>query len=44
MTGLALTPERRTELAALLGDRPRLTAEYPPETLDWVKTFSAGRA
>lgn len=29
MTGLVLTPGRRTELAALLDDRPRLTAEYP---------------
>ncbi|MEU4316192.1 hypothetical protein [Nocardia sp. NPDC024068] len=29
MTGLVLTPERRTELAALLDDEKRLTAEYP---------------
>ncbi|NUS93613.1 MAG: hypothetical protein HOQ36_14610 [Nocardia sp.] len=29
MTGLVLTPERRTELAALLDDEARLRAEYP---------------
>ncbi|MGW5386930.1 hypothetical protein [Nocardia sp. NPDC003963] len=29
MTGLVLTPERRTELAALLDDEPRLRTEYP---------------
>lgn len=29
MTALALTPERRSELAALLGDESRLQAEFP---------------
>ncbi|WP_280235826.1 hypothetical protein [Nocardia cyriacigeorgica] len=29
MTALALTPERRSELAALLGDESRLRAEFP---------------
>ncbi|MGW4739016.1 hypothetical protein [Nocardia xishanensis] len=42
MTGLALTPERRTELAALLEDGPRLTAEYPKvaEYLDTAPMLS----
>ncbi len=42
MTGLALTPERRTELAALLDDGPRLTAEYPKvaEYLDTAPMLS----
>ncbi|WP_256671670.1 hypothetical protein [Nocardia cyriacigeorgica] len=29
MTTLALTPERRSALAALLGDESRLRAEFP---------------
>ncbi|WP_330233973.1 hypothetical protein OHA40_16870 [Nocardia sp. NBC_00508] len=37
MTGLALTPERRTELAELLGDEPRLKAEYP-RVADYLDT------
>lgn len=42
MTGLVLTPERRTELAALLDDGPRLTAEYPKvaEYLDTAPMLS----
>ncbi|MFI2231477.1 hypothetical protein [Nocardia testacea] len=42
MTGLVLRPERRTELAALLDDGPRLTAEYPKvaEYLDTAPMLS----
>ncbi|MFE7744193.1 hypothetical protein [Nocardia sp. NPDC057455] len=42
MTGLALTPERRTELAELLGDESRLKAEYPKvaEYLDTAPMLS----
>ena len=42
MTGLVLTPERRTELTALLDDGPRLTAEYPKvaEYLDTAPMLS----
>ncbi|MBF6335205.1 hypothetical protein IU450_04830 [Nocardia abscessus] len=42
MTGLALTPERRTELAELLGDESRLKAEYPrvAEYLDTAPMLS----
>jgi len=29
MTGFVLTPDRRDQLAALLGDEKRLHAEYP---------------
>ncbi|MEV0344077.1 hypothetical protein AB0H49_34210 [Nocardia sp. NPDC050713] len=37
MTGLALTTERRTELAALLGDECRLRMEYP-QVADYLDT------
>ncbi|MFI9506806.1 hypothetical protein [Nocardia sp. NPDC052566] len=37
MTGLALTTERRTELAALLDDEQRLRAEYP-RVADYLDT------
>ncbi|WP_067794514.1 hypothetical protein [Nocardia beijingensis] len=42
MTGLALTPERRTELAELLGNESRLKAEYPrvAEYLDTAPMLS----
>ncbi|WP_216911298.1 hypothetical protein [Nocardia noduli] len=42
MTGLVLTPERRTELAALLEDEPRLNAEFPKvaEYLDTAPMLS----
>ncbi|WP_028479106.1 hypothetical protein [Nocardia sp. CNY236] len=42
MTGLALTPERRTELAALLDDEERLKSEYPKvaEYLDTAPMLS----
>ncbi|MFI5715165.1 hypothetical protein [Nocardia sp. NPDC051750] len=42
MTGLVLTPERRTELAALLDDGARLAAEYPKvaEYLDTAPMLS----
>ncbi|MGK8510188.1 hypothetical protein ACRS5S_19785 [Nocardia asiatica] len=42
MTGLVLTPQRRAELAELLGDEARLKAEYPraAEYLDTAATLS----
>ncbi|MEU2104440.1 hypothetical protein [Nocardia sp. NPDC019255] len=42
MTGLALTPERRTQLAELLGNESRLKAEYPgvAEYLDTAPMLS----
>lgn len=42
MTDFVLTPERRTELAALLDDAPRLAAEYPKvaEYLDTAPMLS----
>ncbi|MGY1947693.1 hypothetical protein [Nocardia asiatica] len=42
MTGPVLTPQRRAELAELLGDEARLKAEYPrvAEYLDTAATLS----
>ncbi|MGK8487193.1 hypothetical protein [Nocardia asiatica] len=42
MTGLVLTPQRRAELAELLGDEARLKAEFPrvAEYLDTAATLS----
>ncbi|MFE3274869.1 hypothetical protein [Nocardia sp. NPDC059239] len=39
MTDLALTPQRRAELVALLGDEPRLRTEFP-RVADYLDTAS----